>query len=441
MSNSIFTHNYSHFFILLNQEMEKEGNYSSIYKTDSDNHVDRINIENDTNHHSDIFTGSLQLFSQWYKQIHGYFCIVCCILGILTNILNIVILSRKNMVTSTNCILTAIAVSDNLTMLAYIPFTLQFYCLYGTEPNPLRNNLVAVNFLQCFAYFSVMVHTISIWLTLTLAIFRCIILKYPEKRTVLCTVQRAKLAIVIVTGVAICVSVPNFFILQLKGYPWTNSSETVWILTYKLNTRMDLYLHNINFWMQAIMVKLVPAIGMTIMSKIFISKIRRQARLRSKLCRELKKRISNRRYAREKTGMLLAIAILFLITEFPHGVLSLLSGTIQGFAAAVYEPLGDFLDGLTLLTNNVNFVLYCAMNTQFRKTLLVTVIYPIKVKTDKIGLCLYYLSPYTYIPDHHLKENDIEQKTEVIGNPANVCCSSDGKLVYVSLPLDDLTIV
>ena len=83
-------------------------------------------------------------FSHWYRQYHGYLATVVCILGIIANLLNIVVLTRKNMISATNCILTGLAVSDGLTMVAYLPFALRFYVLYGTEPSPERNTLGAV---------------------------------------------------------------------------------------------------------------------------------------------------------------------------------------------------------------------------------------------------------------------------------------------------------
>lgn len=63
----------------------------------------------------------------WYRQYHGYLATVVCILGIIANLLNIVVLTRKNMISATNCILTGLAVSDGLTMVAYLPFALRFY--------------------------------------------------------------------------------------------------------------------------------------------------------------------------------------------------------------------------------------------------------------------------------------------------------------------------
>jgi len=121
-----------------------------------------------------IYPGGRELavFHDWYKHYHGYLASVVCVLGIIANALNIVVLTRHNMISATNCILTGLAVSDGLTMAAYLPFALRFYVLYGTEATPTRNSLPAVRFMLFFACFSVVVHTVSIWLTVVLAVFR-----------------------------------------------------------------------------------------------------------------------------------------------------------------------------------------------------------------------------------------------------------------------------
>lgn len=69
------------------------------------------------------------------------------------------------------------------------------------------------------------------------------------------------------------------------------------------------------------------------------------------------------------TKMLLAILLLFLITEFPSGILTLLSGIIgESFFQNVYQPLGEIIDILALINSGINFILYCAMSRLFRKT-------------------------------------------------------------------------
>lgn len=69
------------------------------------------------------------------------------------------------------------------------------------------------------------------------------------------------------------------------------------------------------------------------------------------------------------TRMLLAILLLFLLTEFPSGVVTLLSGVMgENFQNNVYQPLGEVFDILALVNSAINFILYCVMSRLFRKT-------------------------------------------------------------------------
>ena len=36
--------------------------------------------------------------AQWYQAVHGYVCVVVCVFGIAANVVNIVVLTRRNMV-------------------------------------------------------------------------------------------------------------------------------------------------------------------------------------------------------------------------------------------------------------------------------------------------------------------------------------------------------
>jgi len=119
----------------------------------------------------------LELFFFWYRQFHGHVAVVVCVVGIVANSANIVVLTRPSMRSPTNYILTGLAVSDGLTMLAYLPFALLFYVVYGVGLSVQRNTLSAARFLLFYARFSVVVHTASIWLTVALATFRYVIIR------------------------------------------------------------------------------------------------------------------------------------------------------------------------------------------------------------------------------------------------------------------------
>ena len=372
----------------------------------------------------------LETFHLWYKEIHGYLAVIVCIFGIIANILNIVVLTRKNMISATNCILTGLAVSDGLTMVAYLPFALRFYCLYGTEPTPERNTLSAIRFMLFYACFSVVVHTVSIWLTVTLAVFRYIFIKYPRYGTVLCSLWRAKLAVILVFLVTLIVCIPNFITLTVMGHPVESGNSTdarLWIVDFKEDTDMQKKIYNFNFWVQAILVKLVPCIGLTILSILLVHTMNEAEQRRQNLRNKGKKIVPKkprtmctcftnlchakpeaRNYGGTKNGdvtangarkddssrdrktnrttrMLLAVVGLFLLTEFPQGVLSLLGGILPHFVEQVYGPLGDLVDILALINNGINFILYCTMSKQFRDTFIEVFITPIKSKRNAMS--------------------------------------------------------
>ena len=322
-------------------------------------------------------------FSVAYRAVHGYLAVIICILGIIANILNIVVLTRtKEMRTPTNLILTGLAVSDGLTMAAYLPFALHFYCLYGTAPSPERNTLHAVRYMLFFACFSVYVHTVSIWLTMTLAIFRYVCVSMPSHGKRLCSKHRAKIAIFMTYIVTLVACVPNFVTLNIISDDVGNN-QTVWYVAFKLETTRENQIYNFNFWVQAIFVKLLPCVGLTILSFLLVRTMRQSEKTRQNLTGRQNKTDKRNENTNRATRMLLTVVALFLLTEFPQGILSLLSGILPHFVNEVYGPLGDVMDILALLNNGINFILYCTMSKQFRDTFIDIFFRPLKSKVQK----------------------------------------------------------
>lgn len=69
------------------------------------------------------------------------------------------------------------------------------------------------------------------------------------------------------------------------------------------------------------------------------------------------------------TKMLVAVLLLFLVTELPQGILGLMSGLLGWcFFKRCYDLFGELMDILALLNGAINFVLYCSMSRQFRQT-------------------------------------------------------------------------
>jgi len=107
---------------------------------------------------------NLELFSAHYQDIHGYLSIGVCLFGIVSNAMNVVVLTRRNMVTATNYILTALAVADIFTMMSYLPYAVYFYCV--AVPNDRYPHARGwIVYLLFNTNFNITCHTIAMWLT------------------------------------------------------------------------------------------------------------------------------------------------------------------------------------------------------------------------------------------------------------------------------------
>jgi len=81
------------------------------------------------------------------------------------------------MVSPTNAILTGLAVADMLVMTSYFPFSIHNFIRYGLPEDEKYSNEWAI-FTLVHAHSSVIFHTISIWLTVILAVWRYIAVRY-----------------------------------------------------------------------------------------------------------------------------------------------------------------------------------------------------------------------------------------------------------------------
>ena len=65
-----------------------------------------------------------------YVPLHGYLSLGVCLVGTAFNMVNLMVLTSKNMRSNPiNLILTGIAVADCLVMMEYIPFTVNMYLI------------------------------------------------------------------------------------------------------------------------------------------------------------------------------------------------------------------------------------------------------------------------------------------------------------------------
>ncbi|XP_059154203.1 sex peptide receptor-like [Physella acuta] len=311
------------------------------------------------------------------SKLHGYIAVAVCLFGVLSNSANIIVLTRRNMSSSTNTLLLWLAVADLLTMVEYLPFALHFYVMEPSDPthHPFSSRQFHwICFLLFHASFSIVCHTVAIWLTIALAIFRYIYICKPTSGVHYCSQHRARVVVFMVVMITIVICLPNFAVNTYDiQFPMsnllTNNEDVYYYPTLRMSTTFDLYLIQVNNWVQAILMKLIPCFMLTTLTLLLVVAVHKAYRKRLKLKSQGRKAESDKHGEHNRiTGMLLAIVVLFTLTELPQGILTLMNIFVTCFTQVVYYKLGDLLDLMALTNNSVNFVLYCSMSTQFRAT-------------------------------------------------------------------------
>ncbi|XP_069121970.1 G-protein coupled receptor dmsr-1-like [Argopecten irradians] len=328
---------------------------------------------------------ALEKVSANYMYYHGYVSLVVCLFGIPSNLINITVLTRRHMRTPINFILTWMAVSDLLTMISYVPFAVHYYCSFSPfSVSPEKNSLPWMRFLLFHINFTSTTHTISIWLGVALAIFRYVHLQSPSKGSLTHMRRkiRARIVVFVIYVCSILLLVPNF--VSNKLVPLSDNS-TVYILEdFHLGTAQVKPVVMINLLLYSILAKFLPCILITAYGGILLRTLRNTMIVKRRMWTNNNLTTQKSYDTTKTTYMLLVVIILFVVTELPQGILILLSLFLKGFFEHVYIPLGDAMDIIALVNNSINFILYCTMSSDFRKTLVEMVCQLRKPKTRKL---------------------------------------------------------
>ncbi|KAH8372714.1 hypothetical protein KR009_003434 [Drosophila setifemur] len=333
--------------------------------------------------------GEIYNWLRAYNSIHGYVSLMAskcippiCIFGTIANILNIMVLTRKEMAkTPINNILKWLAVADMFVMLEYIPYTSYQYIYMAPGEKDLSYTWAV--FLLIHMHFTQILHTISIGLTVTLAVWRYVAIRHPNGGCANFLLAHSREAILLPFILSPILCLPTYFVFKVRETYDVDISHPE--AMYHVYFDQDSVLYRFNFWIHSVLIKLLPCAILIVISTVLMHVLCEASRRRLKLrdysnpakyaiqlnLNETKSKKPPRcdRRNDRTTLLLVAVLVLFLITEFPQGLLGLLSGVLEKcFFAHCYPPFGELMDLLALINAAVGFVLYGLMSKQFRTT-------------------------------------------------------------------------
>lgn len=311
--------------------------------------------------------------------VNGYISPVLICFTVVTNILVVVVLLKKHMRTPTNAILAGMAVSDMFTGLFPLPVFIYFFALDNYKEKMSVDWCVIYYFFG--EYIPTIFHTASIWLTVTLAVQRYIYICHSLQARRWCTMQNVLIATAIIYAISTLAQVSRFLEADFEEVEVpSNLNPNVTIKACYKNERawmrkhMNLY-YNVYFWFRVICIHLIPCTFLVVLNALLILTMRQAQIRRMQLLKQNKKSESRKlKDSNCTTLMLVAVVGLFLLVEFPMGIimiLNIIQNTFEGIMIFDHDTFSivSLMSNLCiLLSYPSNFFIYCGMSRQFRET-------------------------------------------------------------------------
>lgn len=237
--------------------------------------------------------------SRFAVPVNGYLMPLIALVTLVNNALVLVILLRRQMRSPTNAILTALAISDTMTIVCPVPCFLYFYT-FG------QRYLDWVPYSWCFTYFCLtdylptVFHTASIWLTASLAVQRYVCVCCPVDSTVrrrLCTMRST---IYVIAGVYVAaiasqacrlgeLTFSAVRVSSLMGFTHDNgtaAADEVTACHYEMSPfvlRYQTAYYSIYYWSRVLLIHVIPCSALVVVNASLIRTMQAARRRRRQL--------------------------------------------------------------------------------------------------------------------------------------------------------------
>ena len=291
-------------------------------------------------------------FYESAQFVTGLICYpIICVVGLTGNILTLIVLSHKKMLTSTNVFLSALAVADIIKLLNDLLYFL-VSILMRTHPDA-GNRMMGYMYPFSHYIFNEAV-CVAAWLTVSVAVERYISVCHATTAKAVCTVSRARVISTIVFVIMSLLAVPSALRYQRKVVPEPGKNGTMFEIELSPLGRNERFMTGYT-WIQNLLRSIIPLFVLLILNTCIIHALRKQ--------RVPGKKMSSRNRI---TMMLIVVIVVFIICIFPDAIMSTFFG--YGYIEGSYLVKGirEFTDTLLAINSAVNFMIYCLCSRSFR---------------------------------------------------------------------------
>ena len=288
-----------------------------------------------------------------------------CSLGIAGTVLTLIVLSRKNMRTSTNCYLTALSVADLLFLVIlatsllqgeFVPYSTEFYhfIIYITY---------AAVFMQVFLL-------ASIWITVILAVERFIAICKPFLAATMCTLTKARIIICVIFALALITRLSHFWEDQATKVFNTETNTSFFYITGTELSTNEQYIKWQPWIIDVVISSLLPFILLVVLNTRLIWEVRKSTKYLQSNQMLSGSSSAAQREEIQVSIMLISVIVVFLLCQLPYVLYTAVQSLVNKYDRQPHIILFRFVTILLLaLKSAINFLLYCGFSEKFRAAL------------------------------------------------------------------------
>lgn len=320
-------------------------------------------------------TDSDMNLQHFYFVMSGVIGTFVCIIGLLGNSLNILILvtMAKRQSSSTTTFLLAMAVSDLLVLVIYLTYDLS--CI-AVPQKPLLSVADAQGLEGTFTYLvfytwyfpANIFMTASNWCIVAVMAFRFIAVYFPLKASRLCSVGRAKFTVAVIAVTSIALVFPEFFTIQVEA------NETMGFKVSDTKLHYNLTFNALYYSLTETMNSFVPFTVCTLLSIALVKTLQRADNNLSRIASQYrqastKKPRRNGEQQRKISIMLLGLASWFILCTCPSFACRIFKhyALKNSDLEQLWIKSRAVSDMFLLLNHTANFILYTATNNSYRR--------------------------------------------------------------------------
>ncbi|CAG2252830.1 putative G-protein coupled receptor B0563.6 [Mytilus galloprovincialis] len=296
------------------------------------------------------------------KICYKYIGPIICAIGILCNIMNLLVLTQRQLKESPYTYLTGLALTD----LGALTFS--FIFMVGSY----QRKEYFWKFYDAYIYLPLVnvCTNSSVWITVVLTIERFLFVRYPLWAKAMCDRASAKMKNALIISIMFVINIPHFLLLRVEPIANTTDQYT----RVSTDFRHSEHYYRIR-WFYSIIIHFVPLIILSTANAYLVYAVMRARKEREILQIRNNKEATWYREQVRLTVTLISIVCLFIVCIIPSAfsnkriAYALFGGDqpLSHFAMSNFYLILQYVANVLVWCNlSLNFVFYCAINKKFR---------------------------------------------------------------------------